>query len=74
MSHSAAKPAADITSLVRAEIENGPIRPTELLSRVQEKAKVSEDQAKTALATLIDSYTVELTPDRYLKIVSKKND
>lgn len=73
MSQTAAKPAFDIKSLVLTEIRGGPIRPTELLTRLQENSGVSEDRAKSALAALIDSYTVELTPDRYLRIAGKKS-
>jgi hypothetical protein len=73
MSQTAAKPALDTKALVLAEIRERPIRPTDLLRRLQERSKVTEDQIKTALAALIESYVVELSPDRYLRISSKKS-
>jgi hypothetical protein len=73
MSQTAAKPALDTKALILAEILQRPIRPTDLLSRLQEKSKVTEDQIKASLAALIESYTVELSPDRYLRISSKRS-
>ncbi len=73
MNQSAARPALDIKALVLEEIRGGPIRPTELLRRLREKSKVPEDQTKTALAALIESYKVELSPDRHLRVATKKS-
>ena len=70
----AAKQAIDVKALILGEIRERPIRPTELLRQLQQESGVIEDQLKSALAALIESYEVELSPDRYLRISLKKTE
>lgn len=68
---SAVKPAVDKRALILAVVRQRPIRPAELFNLLQQKSAIPEDQAKVALASLIESNEVELTSDRHLSLPRK---
>jgi hypothetical protein len=68
---SAAKLAIDNRALILAVVRQRAIRPAELFNLLQHKSGIPEDQAKAALALLIESHEVELTSDRHLCLPRK---
>jgi DNA-binding HxlR family transcriptional regulator len=67
MAHMAVKQAPNLNTLIVNKLRDGALRPTELLEFFQ-KTGISESDLKDALAVLIDSGMIRLSPDRYVQL------
>ena len=62
-----AKPTLDVQELILNAIAVRNYRPVDLITFLMHDSRLTENQLKNGLASLVDARVIELAPDRYVR-------